>query len=642
MKRTTGIGIVAIGLVMIQSACQAPDPYHFERPLIYSVNPVGNGSFVGARSRGSNFVSYQTLIFERCQEIGSRSARVLASWREIEARKGDWDWSDLDREIADCERYGIKPVVLIVNIPAWVSPTGKPAHDYAPKEENANDFNTFITRLATRYKGRARYYEFWNEQNGFGWHVDKVDGRFRYNRADEYIPWLYRCYKVIKAVDPEAQVSMGGLDNAEGYAPIFVRMAYEMRRDMYHGETFWDAIADHPYNKKAHETDDRAIEKLEAIRAVAAEFGDDDISMWITEYGWNPNDTSAEAQERGTRAFLHRFAAPEQGYLKIAQQLAMADFEPVHQGYGLCNLNLKPTPAFYAFQEEARPLEPGLHDLTHTLQPSGTVTLQAWRRGVIEPGGALHVEILDENGTPLARKKCQDDFSASETADNGAARPSRADRRAIRAEFSNLLRGVPLLACFHYVIKGHHQPPIARLPIILPTENAAIANGDFEGLFRSGVPWGWRIRNDLIVRNGSILGPDYVHSGNESLLVVLFDNHEPYQFNERLETPLKARQGERYRIKGHARLQSSIEEDAHIRIIPRLIAPYGDMLPEGDGTLITKDWTPFETIVKSPTDAPLLAFDLHSPPLPRSSDGRKQRWIIVLDQITADRLEPSG
>ena len=72
------------------------------------------------------------------------------------------------------------------------------------------------SRLARRCQGKARYYEFWNEQNGSGWHVDVINGKPRDNRADRYVPWLYHCYKAIKAVDPEAQVAMGGLDDLEG------------------------------------------------------------------------------------------------------------------------------------------------------------------------------------------------------------------------------------------------------------------------------------------------------------------------------------------------------------------------------------------------------------------------------------------
>ncbi len=83
----------------------------FDRPMVFSVNPVGNGAAVGASRKGSDFVRYDELLFQKLSEAGSRSARVLSSWREIEAEKGKWDWSSLDREIDLCTKYHIEPVV---------------------------------------------------------------------------------------------------------------------------------------------------------------------------------------------------------------------------------------------------------------------------------------------------------------------------------------------------------------------------------------------------------------------------------------------------------------------------------------------------------------------------------------------------
>jgi len=291
-----------------------------ERPLIYSVNPAGNGDFIGAPESGSDFIRYEDLLYQKMPEAGGRSVRAVASWRKIEPTRGEWDWSSLDRELDLFRIYNVEPVILIVNISGWVSPTDQPAHEYPPREEFAPQFSNFITKLARRCKGQVRYYEFWNEPNGYGWNVDRVDNRPQYNRADEYVPRLFRCYKASKAVDPDAQVAMGGFCEAKGHARIFVKLAYEMRRDMYRNEKFWDAIATHLYNKKEHETAETAIRKLDVIREIAARYGDADIPLWITEYGWHSGHLSAAAQARGTRDFLERFAQPDQDDLLIASR----------------------------------------------------------------------------------------------------------------------------------------------------------------------------------------------------------------------------------------------------------------------------------------------------------------------------------
>jgi len=608
MVQRHAIVLSFVPLSLWLTACQASSPTTpFDRPLIYSVNPVGNGDFVGAPHTDSEFVHYDHLIWEKLAELGGRSARILASWREIEEQKGKWNWRSLDREIAMCRRYDVEPVVLIVNIPAWVSPTGQKTHEYPPKEENAEDFNHFITKLARRYKGKARYYEFWNEQNGFGWHVDVVNGKQQFNRADEYVPWLYRCYKAIKTVDPKTQVAMGGLDNVGGNSPIYVRKCYELRRDRYNNEKFWDAIADHPYNKKPEETAERAIEKLDAIRAVCAEFGDEGLPLWITEYGWNVGGMSQEVQARGTQQFLERFAKPDQKDLKIAQQLCISDFEPVHEGYGLCDLNLRPRPAFYEFQKLARPHLPGVRNLrARHLPGSKTVITGEFTRWPLPQGLTSHIEVIDEQGQTRGR--------------------GRIEQQRFETVLPKLPRDIPLLAEIRFTGGKQPEPPIARLPIRL-----YVGIEGFEGLFRAGVPWGWTPIGQAICRDGAVFGPDYCSNGEHSLMLMLFDNARHYRFDDRLEIPIDASKGNHFKLKCVARYKTDVTERPDIRVSMSLVDPNNPtLLPEG--TTIDRDWTRVSESLVCPCDGPILVIHVRSLELPRPKD-RKKRWFVFLDDV---------
>ena len=607
-------------LVIPLAGCVTLDPIEqepFDRPMIYSVNPVGNGEIVGApETTGSPFVRYDNLVFEKVSEAGSRSARVLASWREIEAAPGRWDFSSLDREIELCEKFGIEPVVLIVNIPAWVSPTGEPTPFYPPKEENAADFDVFITRLARRYLGRARYYEFWNEQNGWGWHVDRKDGKLLYNRVDEYIPWLYRCYRAMKRVDPDLQVALGGLDDAEGHAPIFVEMAYQMRREHYDDEKFWDAIADHPYNKKAYETAERPIAKLDAIRAIAARYGDADIPLWITEYGWTPEETSVDAQTRGTRDFLLRFAQPDQADLVIAQQLALADFQPVHVGIGLCNLNLRPRPAFHAFQALARPREPQVSRFDYRLAPDGAVLIRVDLPRPLPADTRAHLDVIDERGRTRGRVSW-----------------GRGDRFAHR--FDDLPPDEPLLARLRYTLGGRRRYPIARLPIIRPAPGEIVPNGGYESLFRAGVPWGWSLVGDVICLDTRSAGPRAVRNGRHGLALTLFDNHEPYRFDDGLRIPVAAARSDRLVARCFARYEPALEQKPSIAARLRLIDPDQPPPPAPTRTVIGEVWTEISARLIAPCDSPLLEIRFDSRTLPKDPQKvRKVRWRLFLDDLS--------
>lgn len=613
------IVLTSVLLALPLTACMAAPPStQCDRPLIYSVNPVGNGDFVGAERTHSPFNRYDELLWEKLTEVGGRSARVLASWREIEEEKGKWNWRSLDREIAQCREFDVEPVVLIVNIPAWVSPTGQKTHEYPPKEENAADFNHFITQLARRYKGKARYYEFWNEQNGFGWHVDVVDGKQQFNLAEEYVPWLYRCYKAIKAVDPDAQVAMGGLDDVGGHSPIYVKMCYELRRNRYNNEKFWDAIADHPYNKKSEETADRAIEKLDAIRAVAAQYGDKDIPLWITEYGWHAGEHTIDVQARGTRQFLERFAQPDQKDLLIAQQLCVSDFEPVHEGYGLCDLNLRPRPAFHEFQKLARPDVPSVRHLKVRHYPdretvvTGELTIWPPAQGV-----RAHVEIIDEQG----QTRCV-----------GQIR-----RQRFEVELPRIPRDIPLLAELR--VSGGRRPehPFARLPILRPGDRT-VPNPDFEEMFRAGIPWAWTPVGQAICRDGTVFGQDYCHNGKSSLMLMLFDNARHYRFDDRLEVPVVAAEGQRFSAACFSRYKTDVQTTPDIRVAVSLIDPAAPLISTAAGLEIGRDWTEVAAELTAPCDAPILAIHVSSNDLPRD-DGKKRRWFVFIDSVNLTPAE---
>lgn len=581
-----------------------------DRPMIFSVNPAGRADAVGAPSTGSDFVRYDELLFQRLSEAGSRSARVLASWREVEAEKGTWDWSSLDREMELCRKYRIEPVVLICNIPAWVSPTGKPAHDRPPREENAADFNVFITRMAERYKGRARYYEFWNEQNGCSWINPNCDNA---RMAHTYLPWLHRCYRAIKAVDPAAQVAIGGLDDAEGHAPIYLEQCYKLRKDKYGGEKFWDAVAEHPYDKGAADPAAALIAKLDALRAVAARYGDAGIPIWITEYGWNTWDTGLDVQERGTQAFLQALNRPDQKDVVIAQQLAVADFEPTRLAYGLCDLNLRPRPAFLEFQRLARPKTPCPLSLRYSLKPEGSLTISGvFMSPTEEKDPPTLVEVFDEQGKRLVSEK---------------AEPFIFD-----VVLRDLPRDVPLLATVSPLVSVGPEGPAARLPFL--ATDRVVPNDGFEILFRAGLPWGWNVDGGSICRDGGTLGREYRHGGDHSLVLAQPEDKPKRMFDDRIEVPFRAAAGESFRIRWFARYVGPPGRQGIVLMSAALVEPDAELEARPPGKPVGPDWTELTATLAAPCDSPVLRLYVVSQNLP------KGHWIVAVDDVSAEPAQP--
>ncbi len=328
--------LFACAILVLASSTRAGD-----RPLVFGVNHVGGDGLVG------NPPDYRDALWEEMARAGVTCSRIAASWREIEPERGRYDWSDFDAEVRRAARWGIVPIPLIVNTPGWASPTGEPTHAWPPREEVAEEYEEFLRRLVARTRRFTRYYEFWNEQNGWGWHTDGV----RYSFVEEYIPWLRRTYRVIKREYPEAVVALGGLDDAGGYAPIFLRLTYEMRDLWYPGEGLFDAVADHPYSPDAATMKKKVDALLEVMRA----HGDGDKKIWITEYGYHTAEMSEPDQADRVREILAALNSPAWSSVEIATYLCLADFENRLGGFGLTDPNLRPKPSYAVFRDFPKP-----------------------------------------------------------------------------------------------------------------------------------------------------------------------------------------------------------------------------------------------------------------------------------------------
>ncbi len=326
--------VISISVTSLSSA--AP----FDRPDIFGIGTAAGDTIL------FNPPGYDDLVFERITQAGGVSSRLGVAWPELEPSQGNYQWAKLDALIDLCDQYNVVPYVLIVTTPGWARDQPEDTTYYPPLESHAQDFINFCTALGTRYHGRVWHYEFWNEPNGYGWHHD--DG---YNHADEYIPWLRRCYRAMKAVDPNIDVAVGGLDDVDGNAPIYVNLLYQYRDAWYPGERIFDAIATHPYVKRSLPVKSTLRSRLRAIRNICVSNGEPDCEFWVTEWGWALRDVPEAERVTRTREYLETLMEPEFSYVTAAHYLAIGDFDTDHAGFGLCDLSLRPRTAYGEFQK---------------------------------------------------------------------------------------------------------------------------------------------------------------------------------------------------------------------------------------------------------------------------------------------------
>jgi hypothetical protein len=142
-------------------------------------------------------------------------------------------------------------------------------------------WRAYVRKVVTRYKGRLRHWEVWNEPNLKGAWRDEPN-------AANYTTLLKATYEEIKAIDPDLKVLVCG----------FAGIPWEYIEGIYAagGGPFFDIMNCHPYRYPARPGPGRLYEDLERLRDLMAAHGDDSKPIWITEIGW---PTHADPQQTG-------------------------------------------------------------------------------------------------------------------------------------------------------------------------------------------------------------------------------------------------------------------------------------------------------------------------------------------------------
>jgi hypothetical protein len=226
-------------------------------------------------------------------------------WREIEgSAKGSFGWERPDRIIAQVEEFGLDLVARIDSQPAWAG-GGFPENG---PPDNLQDLADFLYAMASRYKGRIRAYQVYNEPNL------NVAGRSEWGgrppNPAEYTELLKVAYQAIKQADPNAMVISAGLSPTSRWDDQAMPDE-EFLKGMYAAgaKPYFDVLGVHGAGYKVPpETDPSVVAKdpalnnndpspeerkriycfrhVEDLRRIMVENGDGDKQIAILEFGW--------------------------------------------------------------------------------------------------------------------------------------------------------------------------------------------------------------------------------------------------------------------------------------------------------------------------------------------------------------------
>ncbi|MGH3861339.1 helix-turn-helix domain-containing protein [Actinokineospora sp.] len=139
-------------------------------------------------------------------------------WSNIQPRRGEYDWSILDRLVDGADKAGLPVLFTMGGTPGWASPNGpRTAYDdgsrTSPPDELA-DWRAFVHAVATRYRGRIDAYELWVMGN---------DPRYYSGDLSTLVSMTRTATEVIDSIDPDATTvcpSMGRLWEHDGRAAL--------------------------------------------------------------------------------------------------------------------------------------------------------------------------------------------------------------------------------------------------------------------------------------------------------------------------------------------------------------------------------------------------------------------------------------
>lgn len=300
--------------------------------------------------------------FQRLKRGGVDSMRIPIEWGAIQPRRGAaLNWNGIDGIVERAATAGIEVLPFLSGAPSFAVPSAfVPGSGHSVKApvhlpvsgSAAVAWSSFLSQAVERYgpdgafwlahptlpQRPIRNWQIWNEEN-FKFFVTKPN-------PVEYGKLVKLSYAAIKAVDPGAQVVLGGMfaqpkgGRSTTENPKRVYFASDFLQQMYEGtpgiKTKFNGVALHPYTGSYQQL----APDIEEFRAVLNANHDSGKGLWITELGWSsqsPTPTNIFAKGAGGQATQLKGAFSLLERKQVAWKLQRVFWFSVDDQTGSCN-----------------------------------------------------------------------------------------------------------------------------------------------------------------------------------------------------------------------------------------------------------------------------------------------------------------
>lgn len=261
---------------------------------VKDVSPFGVNTFLEQEVEEAK----RDRSLQMISESGFAWVRQQFPWADIEIdKKGDFTdrrnppvrsaWDKYDNIVTLAERHGLQMIARLSAPPKWAHIGKSELGDFGPPAD-FSDFADYVEAVVSRYKGRIRYYQIWNEPNIYPeWGEQQVN-------PEDYTRLLCTAYQRARQVDPNVVIISAALaptvaqDGRDLSDLVFLQRMYNTG-----ASHCFDILSAQGYGLFSGPNDHRLnplttnVARHVLLRDIMVRNGDANKPIWLAELNWN-------------------------------------------------------------------------------------------------------------------------------------------------------------------------------------------------------------------------------------------------------------------------------------------------------------------------------------------------------------------